>query len=319
MIKLPNIIILVILLANHTEQQSQLIFNICKTAINECQFDKIDNIDMIGLDEKVSYYKLNGLICDLSTGFNKFNATIFEKITNNCSQISLSNCIISLKPFSISGRHKIFNRNFGFQKFLDFMRFYGCRFLVRVSNLKGIGLDLFDNWDDLLPNPKYDLDMIGAFEFVNIRIDFYVGKRRIHKCQELIDANLTRPRSAFQVSTYEGLKDLLFFGCQFKHVMCPLVFNGANVENMRFHGVFNTLFKRNYPRFTTERYDELDVTVRGLEIFKTYGLVLDSIMLNPQIFRKVEYILVEGGLLLIDTKIFSYMKRYKRFNLSTIY
>ena len=55
----------------------------------------------------------------------------------------------------------------------------------------------------------------------------------------------------------------------------------------------------------------MDVTVRGLEILKTYGLALDSKMLNPQIFRKVKYILVEGGLVSIDPIIFTYMKRYE--------
>lgn len=286
-------------------------YSICKPP-DQCRIDRISNIDTLGADEFVSRSKLDALNCDVNRGFARYNASEWETTRDNCSNPINLNCFISLKP---PGHERtLLKPSFGLPRFLDFLRQQSCRFDVRIINVKGINLDLFDEWkDDLAQNPNYALDVFGSLELVNVGFDFYAGNKIMRSCQDLIDANLTEPRSIFQLSPIDEFEDVLLFKCELKRAICPLIFNNLYTYKLRISGTIDSYFKTNYMRFTNETFKFMDAAVRSLEFSKTNGVKLDLNTLNPQVFWRVTNINIVGEVRYIDANIFGHLKRYYLF------
>ena len=308
----PPFIVLKILIVSEVSKQS--VYKMCIVDTPDgCRLDEIDMIDMLNAQERVSLSKSPGLKCDTNVGFGRFNVTTWSQ-ANKCSTSTPKafSCEITLKP-SCKSRKQL-DVGFDMPKFFDFLRLFNCRFLVRIANVKGIGLELFNDWTDLVPSTTYGSDLIDALEFRNVRFDFYLGKQRVRSCHDLVRANLTQP-NILQVAPYDGLDNVLMLNCEFKYAVCPLIFNETIIEHLQIYGLFNSIFKKSFLRFTNdESFEAMYTTVRNLGLFNLYEMSLNLELLNPYVFHKLKFIYIGGDLLAIDPSIFHKLQRYCNLN-----
>lgn len=92
--------------------------------------------------------------------------------------------------------------------------------------------------------------------------------------------------------------------------MCPLFFRNSRIGQIRLIGLTSSFYKHNVLAFTNDTYSltQLDSDVRILNLNHVENIVLDSTLLNPSVFSRLEQISVFGSVQSIESRIFSQLK-----------
>ena len=249
-----------------------------------CRLDIIfyDNGITNSYNEKGSdSYK--AIICNVNNNeysfeFNdqeSFNAS--KKCIENYETISL----IILR-WTRSNELTILESRFNITNFYRFTTYFKYVYFMQFSNgINGFDVQLYDAWD------------FYGYVFLEIltgRLDFYHNKKRIESCQDFIDMNITQIRSIFQMSFKFNLKNI-----EYKHNICPLVFDGTLINEIGLYDMFDTFYKKNVLKFSNEAFQKLNSTITSLGLFKVQNINLDLSLVHPSIFKNLQIMYFTSG------------------------
>ena len=198
-----------------------------------------------------------------------------------------------------TSQNVIFDEKFNLQGVLNFFQLYDNYFGLKLSFAKGISAALSLN---TIETGNLKTGEYSRIEFVRTKLDFYARGKLIKSCQDLIDANLTTPRSIFQISLLNPAFYMIH--CKYRHTICPLMFKNAYIDILYFHGMSNLFFLRNVISFTNNTFRDLNSTINELVFFNCENLVVDANLLNPSVFKGVGYITIYHPISKIDDHIF---------------
>ncbi|CAF1112796.1 unnamed protein product [Brachionus calyciflorus] len=215
--------------------------------------------------------------------FNHFNQFSLECFSNNILAIS-SITIIPNYPLTLDN-----NLNLTFKapknNFIDL-------YFVYMKNIDS-NLNIFDN--------------LIRSNYSQINVDFYYSSLEFLKCP-----NLNKTQAIFK-----NLTDLKFsITCKYNENSSLLLFYKSTINKLILSGLSDTLIKRNLLGF--EIIDNFDIE-SSIEIanFDFYKIIINTKMLNFQVFRNVRDIYLNGQLKFIYEKSFSSFKQLKTLNINT--
>lgn len=206
--------------------------------------------------------------------------------------------------------------DFGLQGFVDFMLMNYNEILFRFTNLNGIdlnlGIALFLEKNYNMESNRYTL------EFINSRFDFYTKDRRlVSSCSDMVDINETR--SIFQLNAHYYGSIIYFIRCEFKRPMCPRIFNNTNIQEMYFTGILDYYYKKNILTFINHTFEKLNSTVFNVVFYKSENIAINSKLLHPEVFKKLESFTVYDGYREIQSDVFSAFRFLKTIQLEANY
>lgn len=119
----------------------------------------------------------------------------------NCSKYYLSDCLIELKPPS-KKKLALIDKRFHSNGFFEFLRSFDCLFLLRLTNLAGIGIDT-------IKTTRNDIYTVDSIELVKTQLRFYFGQIEIKSCLDLANiTNLAQIGTIFQLNSTKVLDDI---------------------------------------------------------------------------------------------------------------
>jgi len=288
---------------------------------NGCRVDYFNVIATTHLYEKMFLKKLS-IQCELKSGFPfEFDGNsplLKEKQRCNIEQNSNVQTSVILKwqtreSYILDSTLKIY-------KLLDYLSYFYWYVYLNFMNLKGFDVNLLENnlSASLLQNSG-----ISSLVFVNCKMSFYFGKEKVQSCQDFKNKNISAINSIFQItksnydysSYYQIYVDLI--NCEFKQVLCPLVYKNSDIKNFRINNLANTFYKKNLLQFSNEQYSELNSKIKILELLNSQNIDLDLNLLNPSAFGKIEFLFVYGSINSITNDLYKSLEKLRRINFST--
>lgn len=158
---------------------------------------------------------------------------------------------------------------------------------IEMSNFETIELDLgLLNISSAIKSNRKDSSYF-FMQIFNSRFDFRLDGRPAVSCQQMIEANLTEPKSIFQI---EPSLYLVWINPTFVRPLCPLLFRHARLSAFFITGIMDTFYKRNILSFTNDTFEAgyLDSRVKTFELYKCENIELDERLLNPSVFIHIE-------------------------------
>ena len=253
-----------------------------------CRLDLVDDVFTNLLVYEKSYYKRQTIWCDIKE--NNFEFRFKEPTINqtNCDQIDPNYYNIYALKWTISNELAILNNRFNFSNAVRYFK----RVPGDLSYISFIGLNGFDvnflNNELLIKN----YSQTYYFQFLNGRLDFYHKNKKLSSCQDIIDLNLTRFKSIFQIQFLHEDGYVLVHGIQLKNMeykqsICPLVFANARLISLSLYDLVDTFYKKNVLSFTNETFPTLDSTVLKIDFKKVQNINLDMNLIHESVFKYV--------------------------------
>ena len=226
-----------------------------------------------------------------------------------------------------------FHRDFIFGKWFNISNFlnYGSLFRSNINfnfvNLKGFDLNVIDNnFNSSFRN--LTADFFYYFNCINCKIEFYSNDRPIKTCQEItnsINQTSVSIMSLFQFSCFLEHPEignlgpiLTLYDPHFKSTICPLMFNNSLFYNLNFISLVDTFYKRNILTFENQTFDDLNSTIKYLNIHAE-NVNIDSSLLHPSVFERTEEIHLYGKFNKIDGSTIGALKSLNRIIFSKEY
>ena len=210
----------------------------------------------------------------------------------------------------------ILDERFNFSNAVRYLNLFSSQEVnLKLWGIKGFDVNFID---DSYSNRKEQFEV----ELSNCKLDFYHHrkKNRINSCRDLIDTNITRIRSLFQIdSSTNGSIHIHLRNVEFKFNLCPLVFQNTNIRTLLLNDLLDTFYKRNVFSLSNETLPKLNSTIISLELHNLHSINLDSNLLNPSVFKKLTTIsILSGSLNSIDQEIFKHLNSLQSIYLSSI-
>ena len=201
----------------------------------------------------------------------------------------------------------ILDKRFNISNVFEYISKYGKRSkFITLLDLKGFDVDFFSD------EHSYDTLLNGglSIEIINGRLDFYHNKRKVKSCQDIIDLNITRIRSIFQIKTNKYYKYFSLIQLEYKHDICPHLFQNTNAGLLTLHDLVDTFYKKNVLSFSNETYPQLNSNIEELAVTSAENINLDLNIVHPSVFNNTSTISINEGCLLksIDGEIFLHLK-----------
>ena len=251
-----------------------------------CDVHKVSNY----LLYEAKYVPFTGIECDIRDEKFQFTYPMPSPLLKPNRSCRINFKYAETVQFRFHGNF-ILGKQFNFTNMLNYMYFFKNYITVSFVSIKGFELDLgFKN------GLKRNLTMNG-FSCVKCDINFYSSGRPVKTCQEILDSNNVSIRSLFQIQT--DLRDLILIDIQLKTAICPLVFKNSDLSKLEIIGLSDTFYKRNILTFENRSFDDLNSNIIEL-VLKTENLNIDSNLLNPWVFQKLQDISFFGSMNMIN-------------------
>lgn len=132
--------------------------------------------------------------------------------------------------------------------------------------------------------------------FFQSTFSLYKNKRLIKTCEEFTGTKFNG--FIFQPREKSGLlKFFLIKQLPSKHPVCSLFFKNARINDIEFNYIMNSFYFQRILTFcdplfvnNTKISDDLNSTITGLTIHRTFGLDVNSKLLHPKIFANLTFI-----------------------------
>lgn len=170
---------------------------------------------------------------------------------------------------------------------------------ITFSHIKG-----FDETDFLRKKDTFIYSL--RLEFYYSKLDFYQNHRLIKSLDELKNSHQFK----FDSSIYNpnNLNDARFHYSDYKSEICPFIFYYLKIDRLRFYGVQNTFYRRNFPRFMSPdkynisfKYSDLLV----VDFFDMENIEVNSILLDKTVFNSIYSLRLFGDVKSIESGLFS--------------
>ena len=282
---------------------------ICLPLPERCRFEDVFVTPNYENLEK-GFWKHFSLLCefDLNNNAFKFNMTLVKCDEENNEKMGRILDIIF--RWTSSNDLAILDKRFQYSNVELF--FIHWRILprdFRFWNFDGFDLNILD---ELLKHY-----FVRTIEIAKSRLDFYHNKRKIESCEDITNLNLTLIRSIFQITRITGI--LILRDIQYKHSICPLVFQNFESYKLLLIDLVDSFYKRSILNFHNETYPNLNYYVTHLEIYKARDINLDLSLLHPSVFNFTEKIKIDSGSLnSISGEIFKHLKMLLKIEISRI-
>lgn len=162
---------------------------------------------------------------------------------------------------------------------------YDHFFQLTLTNLKAIEIDVCIGVN-YFRKELSDLNSINyTLNIFNTVFDFRLDGKPVKSCD---DMNKTEPRSLFQVSPKQENIEMFWLNNKYIRPMCPLLFNNTRISKLTINGMYNTFYKQNVLTFTNDTFDDLNLSIVFLKLFKSENLVVDEKLLNPSVFKNLK-------------------------------
>lgn len=267
-----------------------LIFKRART-IQACQlphgldFHAVHKINDIHRNQFMSYLDENGLLLDVPDSQYRFDLRgwIAANKSNSCNESHFDNYVHIRFP-----KDSILNKRFNLQGLMTFLLHYEKFFRIYLANLQAIELDLGITQNSsntkLTPN-HYNYRM----NLYNTRFDFRINGHPVKTCKQMMDANLTKPRSIFQITPNHEFVEMLWLNPRFIRPLCPLMFWHARLHPLVITGMVYSFYKSNFLSFTNETKNyHIYSSISVVQFFKCENIQVDEKLLNPLIFSSLK-------------------------------
>ena len=109
----------------------------------------------------------------------------------------------------------------------------------------------------------------------------------------------------FQIQT--AFRAITLIDIQLKTTICPIVFKNSSLSNLEIIGLSETFYKRNILTFENGTFNDLNSDINKI-LLKAENINIDSNLLNPWIFKKLQEISLIGQVNMIDGSSLSELK-----------
>lgn len=201
--------------------------------------------------------------------FNSCNSTTFDTDIH----VRFPKRFILEKKFNLSG-------------LMQFFLLFKSQFRIYLANLDAIEIDLGinDNSSETRETGYSEVSVIDS------RFDFRLDGKPVETCQQFIDANLTEPKSIFQITPNHAYLEMYWHNPKFVRPLCPLLFKHARLFILPISGVVNTFYKQNLLSFTNDTFEyDLDSKIYDVTFLKRCeNMIIDAKLLNRFVFSQIE-------------------------------
>ena len=290
-----------------------------------CQLTKVNTIiDASGI-ERIASKDTLGLQCDIHEGFS---------FTFNYSEIINKPDCIFHTPFKImvelrwpKGEEKsILEDGLNITNLIRMISHF-AEISINLVNVKRFGCNIA-NFNKIAAW-KYKIRNVFCY---NCKLEFYTNGKTLRTCEDFIEANVTNIQSIFQIRGYNIISTILygdikeyytnftFINADFKHSICPLVFNNSHIDTLQLIGLVNSFYKKYLLSFSNHTFQNFTSnSMKKLQLDKVENIDLNNDLLNPTVFKNLESIFIFGMINIIDEGIFNNLKQLKLISFTTNY
>ena len=283
-----------------------------------CEINTVQCIMNFNGYEKTSW-RIPGILCDIRNEKYQFNYTVMPLLKPDVLCEFDSENIRDIIEFRFHNSF-ILDKQFNFMNFVAYTSFFLYYLDANFVNLNGFELDIIDKNQNI--SYYIEQDSVDKFYFINSKIEFYSNGRQMKTCQDIIDSYPDKNisiRSLFQIQGVNNSNkaNIALVYSEFRTALCPLVFNNSRIRSLYIVGLANTFFKRNLLNIENRTFDGgLNSKIEYLNIKKEENLNIDSNLLNPSVFRKLNIFQISGPVNTIDGKSFKALKNLKEIRFS---
>lgn len=144
-------------------------------------------------------------------------------------------------------------------------------------------------------------------DFYYSSLDFYSNRSLIRSCEDL---DQSKNISQYIVNAF-AIIDARFYNCHYKIPICPLTILSMKISVLRFFGIQNTYYKRNYPRFLQSIPNSMlnYSAIIELDLVNMKNIELNSVILNEFLFSKIIQLRLFGDIVSIEKGLFKSFKK----------
>lgn len=263
----------------------------------------------LGSSEIFSVGNVKGLRCHIKNSHFRFDfeSWLLKNQSEVCRQAGFE-AKIELKM--MTSKNILFSKSFNLQGAIDFFLLFKPDIAITFSYVKSFSADLGIKFDE--SSPLWKNTTVARFNLIRSRLDFSVNDyehKMARSCQDYVDANLTTPRSIFQIYMREEGSRVNLINCIYKHPLCPLIFKNARIKNLFISGMNEHFFRRNiltFSKYESNTFGELNSQVLNVNLYIVENVPLDMNFLNPIVFKKIRSLCVFDSISRIDDNLFSY-------------
>ena len=251
-----------------------------------------------------------GINCDISS--YKFHFT-FDAAENKCyEKDQYIYFAFNLQLTFSKSRNLILGNWFQFGNLLKFVVCFQESWWIKFWNLRGFDLNLFEKSSEFISIPSNYVDYL-SIELMNFEFSFYSNGKLIKSCDDTLRQNLT-----FQMFLYFDRIEM-YNVRESKQRICPL-FLQNNATLVKIYNLANTFYKRNVPKFISQRFDELNSKILFLDLRYSVEVDLDLDFLHPSVFKNLISISIHrGSLSSIAVGLFESLKRLQQITVDPLH
>ena len=165
---------------------------------------------------------------------------------------------------------------------------------------------------NILDSHFYNNLYITTVYLKGCRLNFYHNKSKLQSCEDIIQSNVTRIQSIFQILTkseWETTTTIRLENYEYKQTICPLFFINASVDVLELVYLENTFYKNSMITFSNDTSNrELNSFIKRL-FLRQMHINLDLNLLHPKVFQNLLRLSIGvGSLNSIDGEIFKHLK-----------
>jgi len=257
-----------------------------------CRIDSVYFNDLSEFNKIVTIKGSKGIRCEISEGFRfRFNSTQPVIPNNSCeildpnSGLEISFILWDFFEFAWpSNNLLILDSTIDLDVMIRYSNyFYKGGVNINFVNLKGIDLNILVN-DSLL----IEYWMIFYINCIDCQFNFYNQKKPERSCFDILESNLIKIQSFFQLSQANQVTTFYLEYCEFKTPLCPLIFKSSYIYFLYISGLANTFYKKRFFEISNETFDSLDSNIQVLNLDKLENIDIDSKILNALVFGSLK-------------------------------
>ena len=286
-------------------ENSQNISFDCEYLPNGCKFEQTYDNHKIYSDE---IFVCNGL--DKRFDFDPKVLKTCKKKLNSSTKVyfRLSSDTILDRSINFSSIDNFINK-------INTIIVFAAKNEIKFKGIKGFDLNIQTYLDQSNPTLRY-------LTFLNSRFDFYYSNKQISSCEDFTSINVTEPKSVFQLGTKTRQIVYKFENTRFPNSVCPFFFNNIQSYRLNFYTMIKTFYKSSFLKFqfsSNNKSTPLTGNVKELNIYKIEKIDIDSYLLNENIFKNIDTLLISGEINSIEEGIFKPFTYLRRIGLDIEY
>jgi hypothetical protein len=294
----------------------------CDRLPNGCKLKSYYTTDIMNTNRRNLY------VCDKIDLDFKFDETQMDQI-RNCSSSNpevkeaLTNFYFQLSTESIlDGSFDLLNNELLLSTETELETTNGLTMYEFVLNVHNQITFRFIKGFDIGKFKKRNVSI--RLEFYYSKLEFYSNRSLIRSCDDF-KSDFEYLFNAFLPSDDEFesvLYDVRFYNSEYNVEICPIILLFMRINALRFFGVQNTFYKRNYPKFVSNftfnktGYDL--VMPLMVDFINMQNIELNSVILNPFLFSNIYILRLFGDIVSIEKGLFKSFKTLRQIHLDML-